>query len=423
MSLCVGALAGVVTACGGAGSPAPATPAAQLASDASIASWVPRVQRLDVSSGQDSTAPQLTVNAHGVVLSWVDRDQDADSVRFSEWRDARWTPPRTLVTSADLFVNAADVPSVMRVSDTFIVGHWLQNTEPELEAYDLRLAWSRDDGATWSAPITPHHDGKQVQHGFASFFAGPKATWGLVWLDGRRTDPHAMHRTPPGELGDMDLMAASFDDGGKQLSETQVDARVCDCCPTAVAATSSGPLVAFRDRSPAEDRDIAVSQLTNGSWTAPTPVAADGWRIEACPINGPAVDAVGDRVVVAWFTAAAGRGRVQAAFSSDGGRSFAPPLVVAEQDVRGRVDAVMLEDGTAAVTYVAVQDEQSRLVLERVAPSGAQSTALNVAGGQVELLGYPKLARAGTALVLAWAENQGFSRVVSAVVETSRESR
>jgi len=58
-----------------------------------------------------------------------------------------------------------------------------------------------------------------------------------------------------------------------------------------VAMTADGPLVAFRDRSPREIRDIYASLFTGGAWTQPRPVFVDNWRIEACPVNGPMVAA------------------------------------------------------------------------------------------------------------------------------------
>ena len=52
--------------------------------------------------------------------------------------------------------------------------------------------------------------------------------------------------------------------------------------------TADGPLVAFRDRSNQEIRDIHVARVEQGKWTEAVPVHADNWRIEACPVNGPA---------------------------------------------------------------------------------------------------------------------------------------
>jgi hypothetical protein len=124
----------------------------------------------------------------------------------------------------------------------------------------VRLAFSKDDARTWSAPTSPHRDGTKTQHGFASLFETPGGGLGLVWLDGRAVDPD-----PDKGKDNMSLRFASFDRDGKAVNVALVDDRVCDCCPTAVAMTSDGPIAAFRDRSAEEVRDIAVSRLVDSS--------------------------------------------------------------------------------------------------------------------------------------------------------------
>ena len=157
-------------------------------------------------------------------------------------------------------MNAFDVPSVRALADGTLVAHWLESIGPEeSDATNVRLSWSKDKGQTWSRPVTPHHDGTQTEHGFASTFQAPGAGFGLVWIDGRATDPEK-------ETGDMSLRASVYDRDGKQLSETVVDARVCECCSTAAAETSEGIDCCFPEsEARTEVRDIHVSRLAGGS--------------------------------------------------------------------------------------------------------------------------------------------------------------
>jgi hypothetical protein len=53
---------------------------------------------------------------------------------------------------------------------------------------------------------------------------------------------------------------------------------------------------------------------------------ADGWKIDYCPVNGPAAGAIGDTVAVAWFTGAQDTSRVRVAFSTDAGATFSAPV-------------------------------------------------------------------------------------------------
>ena len=66
----------------------------------------------------------------------------------------------------------------------------------------------------------------------------------------------------------------------------------------------------------------------DGAWQASRAVADDGWVIEGCPVNGPAIAADGADVAVAWFTGADDRARVQVAWSGDAGAEFASPVLI-----------------------------------------------------------------------------------------------
>ena len=213
----------------------------------------------------------------------------------------------------------------------------------------------------------------------------------------------------------MGLWTATFDRDGAQTSETAIDTRVCECCQTSAAETTNGIIVAYRDRSDDEVRDIRVVRVVDGKWSAPTLVHADGWTIHGCPVNGPAIAAQGSQVAVAWFTAAAGEGWTFVAYSSDGGRTFDAPIRVDDGQSRGQVDVAMLPDGTAAVSWVELTSTGSEFRVRRVKPDGGRSPALSVAG--VTGGHYPRLARTSDELRFAWTEaDRGYTHVRTARV-------
>ena len=107
-----------------------------------------------------------------------------------------------------------------------------------------------------------------------------------------------------------------------------MDLRVCECCPTAAAMTSDGPIVAFRNRGPDEMRDIHVARLENGKWTESKAVHNDGGIFPACPVNGPALSARGRDVAVAWYTGVNVEPKSYVAFSSDAGRTLGSPILI-----------------------------------------------------------------------------------------------
>ncbi len=136
------------------------------------ADWTVTVQHVASPAGENSSEPQLAVSERGVLLSWIERVGTTTSLKFAEQTASGWTAPMTAASGDDWFLSYADVPSVMRMADGTLVAQWLQNTDARIEAYDLRLSYSKDDGATWAPSFLPHHDGTIFQHGFASFVDG-----------------------------------------------------------------------------------------------------------------------------------------------------------------------------------------------------------------------------------------------------------
>lgn len=383
------------------------------------ATWTPTVTALTSPAAANSAQPQLSVQGDHAVLSWIERSGDAAALRFSERNAAGWTDARTVASGTNWFVNWADVPSVARLADGQLAAHWLQKSAGSTYAYDVRLAFSKDEGRTWSPSVTPHHDGTKTEHGFASLFQMPGAGLGLVWLDGRQMK-EGEHEGM--DAGPMSIRGAVFNPDDTQASETLVDDRVCECCPLATAVTGSGPIVAFRNRTTDEIRDIYVSRLVGGAWTAPVAVHHDNWKIAACPVNGPALSANGGNVAIAWFTAVGNEGHVYAAFSSDAGATFGAPIRIDDVGAVGRVDVELLADGSAAVTWIEFAEQRSQFRIRRVERSGttsASSSVAAIAGGRSS--GYPRLARQGDELLFAWTDaSVSPSQVKTAVARIPR---
>src|SRR5687768_13540789 len=291
----------------------------------SAVSWSPTLEELASPAGRTSGQPQISASPRGLVLSWIEGAGQKASLRFAERTAGGWSAAREVASGSDWFVNWADVPSVVRLASGDLVAHWLQKSGHDTYAYDVRLSYSKNNGKTWSTSFTPHSDGSKTEHGFASLFQMAGAGLGLVWLDGRAMTPESGHGSH-GAGGAMSVRFATFDAGWKQTSEIPVDLRVCECCPTTTAVTSDGPIAAFRNRTDDEIRDIYISRFENGNWTEPKPVHQDGWKINACPVNGPMLSARGRDVAVAWFTVKEDQGRAFAAFSQDAGRTFGGPI-------------------------------------------------------------------------------------------------
>jgi hypothetical protein len=381
---------------------------------------------IDAPAGPLSGEPNLAVDSKGrVYLSWLERKADSTvALHLSVRDDGQWSAPATVTARSDLFVNWADFPSVFVAPSGRVVMHWLQKRAGGKYSYDVITRQSTDGGTTWSEPRVLHDDNVAAEHGFVSFFAADGDSVEAVWLDGRATagGGHGNHDAPRGA---MQLGNARIGPDGGIAPSTLIDDRICDCCQTSAAMTSRGPVVVYRDRSPAEIRDIGILRRVDGKWMQPALVHADNWHIEGCPVNGPSVVADGERVVVAWFTGARDTARVNVAFSNDAGATFSAPVRVDDGNPAGRVDVEFAPDGQALVTWLErVGDAGAEVRLRTVGPDGAASTAVVVASSAAaRTSGFPRLIRNGNELVFAWTQPGDTARVRMAVASLAKPER
>ena len=352
-----------------------------------------------------STTPNLALAPDGrIYMSWLEPADTAGTyaLRFAvlDTRAAHWSAPQTIRTGSDFFLNWADFPSIRVLDGRVLAAHWLQRTGRGAYAYGVRISISRDGGKRWSSPIIPHRDRSETEHGFVTLWP-ERDGLGAAWLDGRqfKKNGHDAHN-------EMMLVSTTVRPNGVLGRELRLDDRTCDCCQNAAAMTTDGPVVAYRDRSVGEIRDIYVTRRVGGAWTAGVPVYSDNWKIAACPVNGPAIAATGRRVAVAWFTATNDTPRVKIAFSSDAGARFATPAVVDDGNPAGRVDVALLSDGGALVSWIErTGGEAAEVRARRIDASGRRGAAMTIAvGSAARASGFPRMAVTSrdSSVVFAW---------------------
>lgn len=386
--------------------------------DQSEAAGTLPVKAIETPAAPGSQEPSLFAGDDGrIYLSWVEPlEERRFALRFATREATGWSPPRTIAQGANWFVNWADFPSLVAFGAGSLAAHWRErNGGNSPYAYDIKLAYSMDDGLTWSAPVVPHRDATQTQHGFVSVLPGPGGGISLVWLDGRNT---AATGNDDAAAGSMTLRFAAVNRRGQLVDEAQLDARVCTCCQTAAALTREGMVVAYRDRSPGEIRDIAVVRRVQARWSKPRTVHDDGWRIAGCPVNGPAIAAAGDRVALAWFTGANNEPRVRLAFSEDSGATFDEPIRVDDGDAMGRVDVVLLADDSALVSWMAFTATGPTLRARRIRPAGPRGHVVTVGESSAGMIdGFPRTAHSNGTIYFTWTEAGTPSTIRVAVLE------
>jgi hypothetical protein len=360
-----------------------------------------QVRALPTPAAIDSMAPQMSSGPDGtVVLSWLEGQGSTQSLRFARLEPAGWSAPMTVASSENWFVNYADRPSVVPLTAELWAAHWLELRAAWGYAYDVKVVLSTDAGRSWSAPITPHTDDTDTQHGFVSMYASGNNV-GLLWLDGRK---YLNEVSADVAASAMTLRAASITPELGLTNEALVDDVICDCCQTDVAQTSAGPVAVYRDRSLDEIRDIYITRYVDGTWQTGRPVHDDHWEIDGCPVNGPVVEAQQDEVAVVWFTGADAHARVQAAWSSDAGLTFAPPVEVAGDRPLGHVGAALLPDGDLIVSWQRAADGPgSELCLRRVSRSGALGPIYVLQqAADIFPFSVPQLVLQNSELIVAW---------------------
>ena len=360
-------------------------------------------------AGTAAAQPSLSRGADGAVnLSWIERNGNGHRLKFARYADARWSATRTIAEGDNWFVNWADFPSTTQLPDGTLWAHNLVKSAKGTYAYDVVLYRSSDGGNTWSAPIRVNDDGTPTEHGFATLWPWSKHELAIAWLDGRNTggghDAHAGHGDASGNM--MTLRAAVFDGKGRKSAEWPLDASTCDCCQTDAAVTDNGPVIIYRDRNPQEIRDIFTVRHADGRWQTPKAVAADQWRMPACPVNGPALAANGRSVWAAWYTASGNAPKIRVAYSGNSGGVFLPARTVrTSPDVLGRVD-LAADDAGAWLLWSEERAEQS-LWLKRFGKTtdhGDKPLRLATLKGHGHGTGFARMQQTAHGLYVVWTD-------------------
>jgi len=353
--------------------------------------------------------PNLHITNSGkALLSWVEYLNDStDVLTFAHLDGYQWSAPEIITSGNNWFVNWADFPSLVtyQEDEAKMAAHWLQKSAPGTYDYDVRISQSVNGGKDWSPAFIPHKDGIAAEHGFVSLLPTGNNQIFASWLDGRytKTENVSDGHDHEGQRGAMTLRGAFFDDKGQLFNGYELDGRVCDCCSTSAALTSKGVIVAYRDRSEEEIRDISIVRQMDTDWTQPRTVFADNWEIAGCPVNGPKIIANGEEVALAWFTMAGDTARVKFAVSSDAGANFSLPVQIDEGRPLGRVGLEFDDSGWIVSWLESINEEEALIRLAKINRQlkiEKRQTVSSVSSSRST--GFPVVKRYGEDILVAW---------------------
>ncbi|MEW9624069.1 sialidase family protein [Rhodanobacter geophilus] len=183
---------------------------------------------------------------------------------------------------------------------------WSQPRAKPWSGY-VRFARSLDGGAHFAAPITVQHDLADITHRFDALAVDGRGRVVIAWIDKRDLEAAKAKGRP--YLGAAVYYSWSDDAGRSFVPERKVMDHSCECCRIALALTPKSEIATFfRGVYGDNVRDHAFALLPVDG----TPVHAEratfsGWRIAACPEQGPglAIGADGVRHAV-WYEASHG---------------------------------------------------------------------------------------------------------------------
>ncbi len=293
----------------------------------------------------------------------------------------------------------------------------------------IKIARSRDFGATFTAPVSLQAPGAPGDRGWHALTIDAQGVAHVVWLDHRGlAEAKAVTGAAGHGSGDHDGVAMALKSrlhyatfGARATPEQRLAPGVCYCCKTALVATGRGVLAAWRHVYDGNMRDMAFAMLGSpGSAAPPVRLSEDGWAINGCPDDGPAL-AVGadERVHAIWPTVIPGPEPVGALFYA------AKPATAAAFGARQRITTLgapkpshpqVAVDGTGHI-FVAWDEILSGVRVAAYADGVAAADGTIRLGAPARIVQagptqYPVMAPLARGVVVAWTSGAPGTSVI-----------
>lgn len=313
------------------------------ASARAVAATTPSLSVEDLTnpSGFQSSQAHLSSSEDGrLILSWVEPNQESGkTLKFSLYDGKTWSETRTVMSLPAIY----DLPKVIALKDGAFGAVW--GTETKIKAdssNEVYVSRSADGGQTWSEPVKANSDKNVKTARYNAYIAAlDNGKMAIFWSDGRNRDE---------TKGTQSLMGAVMKPDGAVGPDFSVDNDICSCCQLMPTHYKDKLYITYRDHLKGNVRDIAVIPWPGVREAEPVLVHEDNWVLEGCPGQNVGSAASANRFGVAWFTAAGGNAKVQAAFSESPEKGFSEPIDIdPSNQARGHVKMAMLDDGHAAV--------------------------------------------------------------------------
>lgn len=401
---------------------------------------------VSVSATSDTT--ELTVQGKASATPWLAADGNRLAVAWGA-RGAGGATDVYLAVSADL---GATFGAPVRVNHSAGEARLGGDLPPRVvfaggaRARELQVLWtaradertrivvarSNDGGRTFAPPRMLESAGAPGDRGWPALAAGAAGQPShAIWLDHRgladaaapaKEHQHGASASQPSHDGvamaqRSGLFYRSLDPGGQERELTR---GVCYCCKTALTVASDGAIyAAWRHVYPGNLRDIAFATSRDGGKTfaAPQRVSADGWQLDGCPDDGPALaPGTGGAVHLVWPTLVSQPDAYKAIFyaGARAGKAFGARIRVSpEGDNANHPQIAVSAKNEIAVLWDRIDGGRRRVYVSRSAAGPSPRFAPPVAVSSGTAASYPVAVFAGDDLIIAWTEGDpAASRIV-----------
>ena len=309
--------------------------------------------------GEEASEPAIRETGGRIVVAYVVKTGEAGDLYVRSYDPSKRTlsiPARVNPVQGQVKTWYGDPPTIATGPGGKIYVGWTAKYPDGERGTILYMSTSRDGGGTFDEPVRVNDDADPASHGMHSMAVAPDGRIYFAWLDERYLKskptaaaavptPHGGHGSANANAGphpeeaevepNAELYFAISQDGTSfEGKNRRLAGDVCPCCKTATVISDKGRVaIGYRKVLNGEFRHIAVTSLNDvgDAWSQPVQVSDDGWRINACPVSGPALRFDGDALDVAWYSGGeAGVPGIYTTRSTDGARTFAPRRLVAE---------------------------------------------------------------------------------------------
>jgi hypothetical protein len=395
------------------------------------------VDRVDTQSGTTDLGVAGRANANASIASsgsfvgvaWAARTNDGiTDIYTATSRDGArtfGTPVRVNQSAGEASVSGEQPPRIVLsnrgATDPAVVVLW---TAKAASGTRLISARSNDGGKSFQPPASVPGSEASGNRGWESAAVTPQGDVVAAWLDHREVPAQPDNATGAAHQHGTSAQRSQADGVARaQLSQIffarlndaastrAIAPGVCYCCKTSLATAGDGTIVAaWRHVYPGNIRDIALATSSDGGRTfaPPVRVSEDNWVLDGCPENGPALAIDQTNVIhVVWPTlvrGSAGAEETLALFyaSSKDGQRFTNRQQIPTDGVPRHPQLALGARGTMTVAWDEQLKGARRIVVAKGISAGPNLVRFVRQSVSDEPGTYPVVAPLGDAAIVAW---------------------